>query len=186
MSTLLNVWHYVSFGFIFLFFALGVVVAYMQKDKKQRSSIIITFGVFCITAFVLSIYGVDSYTKSAIVSKVEYKRFLSTEEVMFSGFIENNGKYEIGEVEIEIKMSNNGRITEGWKGGASFFSSSDFFGVTKTNDDTSHLISRPQQISRKFVVAKNLKPSQSQSFSVYMPYPPYFDGMTHFITLKAH
>lgn len=186
MITLLNVWHYVAFVLIFLFFILGIVVAYIQKDKKQRGSIIITFFVIAAFALVLSFYGIDGYTKSARVYKVEHKRFLNTEEIMFSGFIENNGKYEIGEVEIEIKMSNNGRITEGWKGGASFFSSVDFFGLTKSTDSKSHLISRPQQISKKFVVATNLKPGYAEQFNVYLDYPPYFDGMSYFITINAH
>lgn len=180
MITLLNIWHYVAFALIFIFFILGVVVAYIQKDKKQRGSIVITFFVTALFAFVLSFYGVDSYTKSARVYKVEHKRFLNTEEIMFSGIIENNGDYEIGEVEIEIKISNNGRITEGWKGGASFFSSMDFFGLTKNAD------SKPQQVSKKFIVTKNLKPGYAEQFNVYLNYPPYFDGMSYFITVTAH
>ena len=94
MITLLNIWHYVAFALIFIFFILGVVVAYIQKDKKQRGSIVITFFVTALFAFVLSFYGVDSYTKSARVYKVEHKRFLNTEEIMFSGIIENNGEFE--------------------------------------------------------------------------------------------
>ncbi len=54
---------------------------------------------------------------------------------------------------------------------------SDFFGAG--------VLYKPQVITKEFVVAKNLKPGQSESFRVYFDYPPYFKNVAHFSTVKG-
>jgi hypothetical protein len=49
-----------------------------------------------------------------------------------------------------------------------------------------HKTSKPQQIIEENVIATNLKPGESRHFTIYLSYPPYFSGFSHFTEVYAH
>jgi hypothetical protein len=183
MITLFNEWHYIVLGVILLILIGGIAVAFKDENSKIRMQII--FSTLLVTAIMagFSVFVVDKYTKKAKLYKMENKRNLSTEQIMYSGIVKNEGKYEIGEVIFEIKLVNKGHVSGNVKGG-SFFKPSgffDFFSMKTVSSD-----SKPQQITHEFVVARNLKPGESREFRVYFDYPPYFRGVAHFAKIYAH
>lgn len=185
MVTLLNIWHYLALVIILLIFAGGV--AFAIYNKQNRGSIIITFALISLFLLFFSFSTIDSLTKSAVILNLKHQRLLNSEEIMFSGVVQNNGEYEIGSVELELQMTNSTNVGNSWKdGGSASFSSKDFFGSVRSKDPSEIAKAKPQRLNSKFIIATNLKPRESKRFSVTMPYPPYFDGMTPFTTLKLH
>lgn len=183
MITLFNAWHYTVFGIILLIFIGGIAIAFKDENSKTRVHII--FTTFLITSVMagFSLFVVDKYTKKAKLYKLENKRNLSTEQIMYSGLVRNEGNYEIGEVTFEIKLVNRGHASGNVKAG-SFFKPSGFFDFFSGESISGK--SKPQQITHEFVVAKNLKPGESREFRVYFEYPPYFRGVAHFSKIYAH
>jgi len=183
MSTLFNEWHYITLGILLLILVGGIAVALKDDNAKIRSQII--FSTLLITSVMagFGMFVVDKYTKKVKLYKMENKRNLSTEQIMYSGVVKNEGNYEIGEVIFEIKLVNKGHSSGNVKGG-SFYKPSGFFDFF--SGETISSGSKPQQVTHEFVVAKNLKPGESKEFRVYFDYPPYFRGVTHFAKVYAH
>lgn len=46
--------------------------------------------------------------------------------------------------------------------------------------------SKPQTITKEFIIAKDLKPGEVKTFSVSMKYPGYFRNTSDFIKVYAH
>ena len=180
--TLLNIWHYVVLGIIFLIFIGGVVTSLKQSDVKMKYSMLFSTTLIMLFLAVLSVFVVDKYTKKVRLSKMKNKRILSTEKIIYTGVVTNVGNYPIGQVTFDIKLVNKGHVTGNVKGGnfykpngfAAFFS-----GGFNTHD-------KPQTIEKKFIVAKNLKPGQSTPFRVYFGYPPYFSATAQFSKVWGH
>jgi hypothetical protein len=125
---------------------------------------------------VFSILVVDKYTKIVKLYKLENKRILQTEKIMYTGIVKNEGNHKIAKVTFEIKLVNRGMAVGNVKGG-SFYKPSGFFDFFSGG---SNKLYKPQQIVKEFVVAKNLKPGQVKSFRVYMDFPPYFRSVAQF------
>ncbi|WP_310442042.1 DUF2393 family protein [Sulfurimonas sp.] len=178
MITLFNYWHYLVLSVLLLIFIGFAVLVVKQEDSKQKYQIVLLFFVLYIIIAGISMVVVDKYTKTAKLYRLENKRNLSTEKIMYSGVVRNEGDYEIGEVVLEIKLVNGGSDTGSVKSGM-FFKPSGFTGLFSSGV-------KPQQITEEFVVAKNLKPKQSQDFIVYLDYPPYFRSVSHFSKLYVH
>ncbi|QOP46390.1 DUF2393 family protein [Sulfurimonas paralvinellae] len=179
---LFNIWHYLVLGVILLIFIGGVAASLQQKDDKMKYSML--FSTALISAFlaVFSVFVVDKYTKKVTLSKMQNKRLLSTEKIIYTGIVTNVGNYPIGKVTFDIKLVNKGHATGNVKGGnfykpngiMSFFSS----GLGMSN--------KPQTIEKEFIVAKNLKPGESKRFRVYFDYPPYFSSTAQFAKVWGH
>ena len=178
MFTLLNTWHYIVFLILFLLY-IGAIVAAFKQQKKLILPMAFSVTLVFLLLTVFSVLVVDKYTKEVKLYKLENKRLLSTEQIIYTGTVKNEGKYAIGEVTCEIKLVNKGHATGNVKAGSFFTPSgiSDFFGAG--------VLYKPQVITKEFVVAKNLKPGQSESFRVYFDYPPYFKNVAHFSTVKG-
>jgi len=179
--TLFNYWHYFALAVIGLIFIGGLVAAFKQEKKLVLPMIFSVTLVSLLLSFA-SIFIVDKYTKKVEFFKVKNKRLLSTEQIIYTGFVKNSGNYTIGQVVFEIKLVNRGHATGNVKGG-NFFKSSgflDFFsgGYNKLN--------KPQSITKEFVVAKNLKAGTSKAFRVYFDYPPYFRSVADFKKVTGH
>lgn len=186
MITLFNYWHYISFTIGFAVFGAGIYFALKQKKKGMAFSIIFSIALVTILMSGISIVVIDKYTKVAKLYKLENKRNLDTEEIMYSGLVRNEGNFKIGEVKFEIKLVNKGHISGNVKAGT-FFTPRGFFDFFSfASSDGSKKEIKPQQLTYEFVVAKNLKPNESQEFRVYFPYPPYFSSVTHFSKIYAH
>lgn len=182
MITLLNIWHYIFLAIAFSIFVSGIVVAIKKENSKLKYQIIFSFFLLSTVFGVFSLFVVDQYTKEAKVHRVENKRNLYTEKIMYSGIVRNEGNYEIGEVTFEIKLVNGKRSGSNFKEG-DFFKPNSFFNFFSGSSDSNN---KPQQVSQEFVIAKNLKPKESREFIVYLDYPPYFSGVTDFFYIYAH
>jgi len=183
MSTLFNIWHYFAIFVALLIFIGGVVLAFQEKNLKYRVQAVFAFFLISIFVGIFSIYAVDMYTKEAKIYRLDSKRILSSEKIMFTGVVKNEGDYEIGEVVIEIKLVNRGEATGSLKTGEFFKPSglSEFFSYSNLHKDA-----KPQQITQESVIAKNLKPGETRDFAVYLEYPPYFSGISHFSKIYVH
>ncbi|MBU0720822.1 DUF2393 domain-containing protein [bacterium] len=181
MITLFNIWHYLVLGIVLVIFIIGLISAFKQPKKKLVFPMLVSVSLISLLAAVFSILVVDKYTKNVKLYKMENKRLLSIEKVIYTGIVKNEGKYPIGEVTFEIKLVNKGHATGNVKAG-SFFSPSGFADFFSGAD----VLYKPQSITKEFVVAKNLGPGEAKSFRVYFDYPPYFRSVAHFATVKGH
>jgi hypothetical protein len=172
MITLFNYWHFISFGFIWVVAILSMVLAYITLDKKMLPSVMFLIPLFALLLSVLSVPMVDSATKKVSLYKIANKRNLFAEEIVFYGAIKNDGDFEIGEVELEIKMTNKGKGVSTQKFGSIFVPD----GFT----------AKPQQVVESAVIATNLLPGESREFRVYLRYPSYFTDSMNFTALSAH
>jgi len=179
--TLLNYWHYIAFGIIFIFFVLGIISAFKQEKRKLVLPMILSVTLVTSLLAVFSTVVVDKYTKKVELSGLDSKRLLSIEKVAYFGSVKNVGNHKIGEVTLEIKLVNKGHATGNVKGG-SFFKSSGFFDFFSGGAD---MLYKPQTVTKEFVVAKNLKPGTAKSFRVYFDFPPYFRSVSHFATVSG-
>lgn len=182
MSTLFNFWHYITLGVILSIFIAFLIIALKQDNRKLVTQVIFSASLICIVMAGFAIVAVDKYTKKATLYKLENKRILSIEKISYSGTVKNEGDYEIGKVVFEIKLVNKGHSAGNVKAG-SFFKPSGFFDFFSGSSSRTN---RPQQITKEFVVAENLKPGESKAFRVYFDYPPYFKSVSHFSKIYAH
>lgn len=179
--TLFNYWHYFALSIVFLIFVGGVLGAFKQEKKKLVLPMLISTTLVSALLAVFTILIIDKYTKVVKLYKLENKRLLSTEQIIYTGIVKNEGKYTIGEVVFEIKLVNKGHATGNVKGG-NFYKTSGFFDFFGGKDK----LYKPQSITKEFVVAKNLKPGTAKSFRVHFKYPPYFRSVADFSEVTGH
>ncbi len=182
MMTLFNYWHFIVIGVLFLIFSGGILASIKQENKKLIFPMMISVSLVCALLLGFSIVVVDKYTKIPKLYKMQSKRLLNIEKVVYTGIVKNEGNHEIGEITFEIKLVNKGHVTGNVKGG-SYFKSSGFFDFFKGGSD---VLYKPQSITKEFVVAKNLKPGEAKSFRVYFDWPPYFRSVSHFAKVYGH
>jgi len=180
--TLLNYWHYIVFGIIFVFFISGILSALKQKTMNIKLSMLFTVTLLSVFLAGFSIAVVDKYTKDVKLYKMKNKRLLSIEKIVYTGIVKNEGKHKIGKVTFEIKLVNKGHATGNVKGG-NFYKSSGFFDFFTGFNKRSNKV---QSITKEFVVATNLKPGTSKAFRVYFTYPPYFRSTSQFAKVYGH
>ncbi len=182
--THLTIVHYLVLAVVTLLFLLTVVISFREKNPKIRTTMI--FSSLAVTILIAGFFmmALDKYTKIAKIRGLKNTRLLMNEQIVYSGYAYNAGKFMIGKVELEIKLVNKGHVTGNVKGG-SFFKPSgfaDFFG----GGETAKRKNKPQTLIRTFVVATDLKPGKSKYFSVRMPYPPYFSSTADYTRIFAH
>jgi len=180
--TLLNYWHFIMFGVIFLIFLAGVISSFRQDKKKLILPMLISTTVVTLFLAVFSVVLVDKYTKKVELFKLKNKRLLSTEKIVYTGIVKNTGEHTIGKIVFEIKLVNKGHATGNVKGG-NFYKPSGVFDFFSGGNSKSN---KPQTITKKFVVARNLKAGSAKSFRVYFDYPPYFRNVAHFAEVTGH
>ncbi len=180
--TLLNYWHFITFGTIFLIFVAGIFSAAKQETTSVKISMAISVTVITLFLAAFSIIVVDKYTKNVKLYKMKNKRLLSTEQIIYTGIVRNEGNHKIGKVTFEIKLVNKGHATGNVKGG-SFYKSSGFMDFFSGGYNLNF---KPQSITKEFVVATNLKPGTSKSFRVHFRYPPYFRSTSQFAKVWGH
>lgn len=180
--TLLNYWHFVVFFIIVLLFILGAVLSLKQEGQKMKLSMLFSVSLITLFLAIFSIFIVDKYTKKVELYKLENKRLLSLEKIVYTGIVKNEGSHTIGKVTFEIKLVNQGHATGNVKGG-NYFKASGFFDFFK---EGYNINSRPQSITKEFLVARNLRPGQAESFRVYFDYPPYFRNTSQFAKVYGH
>jgi len=179
--TLFNYWHYFALSIVFLLFVAGIITALKQQKRKLVIPMLISTILVTSLLAAFSILIVDKYTKVAKLYKVKNKRLLSTEQIIYTGIVKNEGKYTIGEVTFEIKLVNKGHATGNVKGG-NFYKPSGFLDFFSGSNKAY----KAQTIVKEFVVAENLKPGASKPFRVHFRYPPYFRSVSDFKKVTAH
>ncbi len=181
--TLFNYWHFIILGIIALILLVGVVSALRQTNKKLIVPMLISTVLVTALMAGFSIVAVDKYTKKVKLYKLKNKRLLSTEQIIYTGVVKNEGKFPIGKVKFEIKLVNKGHATGNVKGG-NFYKASGFMDFFSGGMGMSK--HKPQSITKEFIVAKNLKPGAAKAFRVYFRYPPYFRSTAQFAKVYAH
>jgi len=180
--TLFNYWHFITFGVFFIMLVAGVLGALKQENTKIKIGMLVTTIVITILLSAFSIIVVDKYTKEVKLYKLKNKRLLSTEQIVYSGIVRNEGNHKIGKVTFEIKLVNKGHATGNVKGG-NFYKSSGFFDFFSSGLNIKH---KPQSVTKEFTVAVNLKPGASKQFRVYFRYPPYFRSTSQYAKVWGH
>lgn len=180
--TLFNYWHFIVLGVIFLIFIGGVIASFKQESRSLQLATFFSTALITIFLASFSVLIVDKYTKKVKLYKMENKRLLSVEKIVYTGIVKNEGKHTIGKVKFEIKLVNQGHATGNVKGG-SFYKASGFMDFFTGGYNIS---SKPQSITKEFLVAQNLKPGQAKAFRVYFDYPPYFRNTSQFAKVYGH
>ena len=181
--TLFNYWHIIVLGVVLFIFLGGIYASFKQGKPKLIAPMVLSITLITTLLVGLSIAVVDKYTKKVKLYKLENKRMLSQEKIMYKGIVRNEGNHKIGKVTFEIKLVNKGMATGNVKAG-SFFKPSGFADFFSSKGEG--ILYKPQQVTQEFIVAKNLKPGQAKAFIVYFDYPPYFKSVAHFSKLSAH
>lgn len=180
--TLLNYWHYIVFFVIFIIFLFGIYSALKQESAKMKFGMLVSVSLVSLFLAVFSVIVVDKYTKKVGLYKLENKRLLSAEKIVYTGIVKNEGDHDIGAITLEIKLVNKGHATGNVKGG-NFYKASGFFDFFSGGYDLNF---KPQTLIKEFVVATDLKPGQAQAFRVYFDYPPYFRSTSQFAKVSGH
>jgi len=173
---ILNYWHFIVLFIIVMLSFFGIYKAIKQDRPKLVFPMIISILIVSLLSAVFSVIVVDKYTKIVKLYKLENKRILNKEQIMYSGIVKNEGNHKIGTVKFEIKLINKGLASGNVKGGSFYKPNglSDFFSFGENK------LYRPQQIIKEFIIARNLKAGQVKSFRVYMDFPPYFTAVTEY------
>jgi len=180
--TLFNYWHYIVLAIIFLIFIGGIVSAFKQKSSKLILPMVFSTTLVTILMVFFSIIVVDKYTKVVKLYKLHNKRLINIEKIVYTGIVRNEGSHEIGKVTFEIKIVNKGHATGNVKGG-NFYKPS---GILNFFTGGYNLKTKPQTITKKFIVARNLKPGNAKAFRVYFDYPGYFRSVSQFSKVWGH
>ncbi len=182
MTVSYNYWHFIVLGIIIIIFIGGIVSAFRQDNKKLVFPMIISVSLISALLVGFSLVVVDKYTKVPKLYKLNNKRLLSIEKMIYTGIVKNEGNHLIGEVTFEIKIVNKGHVTGNVKAGSFYSPSSliDFFGGGSKRSY------KPQSITKEFIVAKNLKPGEAKAFRVYFDWPPYFRNVSDFAKVYGH
>jgi len=181
--TLLNYWHFITFGVIFLIFLGGIISALRQDKKKLVIPMVISTTLISLLLAGFSVVVVDKYTKKVKLYKVKNKRLLSTEQIIYTGLVKNVGDFPIGKVTFEVKLVNKGYATGNVKGG-NFYKASGFFDFFNSGANKKKV--QPQSITKEFIIAKKLQPGHVKSFRVYFRYPPYFRSTAQFTKVSGN
>jgi hypothetical protein len=180
--TLLNYVHYTVLAIIFLFFLLGLISALKQSDKKLMFGMLVTTIVVSLFLAVFSVIVVDKYTKKAGLYRFKNKRLLNIEKIVYTGVVKNEGNFAIGKITLEVKLVNKGHATGNVKGG-NFYKPSGFLDFFSGGYN---LNTKPQTITKEFVIAENLQPGKAKQFRFYFDYPGYFRNVAQFTKLTEH
>ncbi|MDD5210941.1 MAG: DUF2393 family protein [Sulfuricurvum sp.] len=187
MTTSFTIWHYLDFILIAIALIWAINSTLKQKAIPQKGSFIATYSVIAFLLLILSVVAINGYTKKVLLLNVTNHRFLSTESIFFSGSVRNAGNYDVGEVEIEIKIFDKGTKRQGRSSFEStafedYYNDADIrklFGYkNKELKATSYTIRR--------TVAKELKAGHTKSFTVSIDYPSHFQGYINEERLIVH
>ncbi|MEA2100536.1 MAG: DUF2393 family protein [Campylobacterota bacterium] len=176
--TLFNAWHIIMLELVILLFTISSIFVYTKVKNKLILPTLFSIFLFCILLAISLILVVDIYTKKVKLYRLESKRLLNIEKVLYTGVVKNEGEYKIGKVTIEIKLVNKSDprdIKEGTLFNPMGFIEF-FYGGSKAKY-------RPQTVVKTFVVARDLKPKSAKSFRVYFDFPPHFKNSSEYIRI---
>ena len=187
MTTSFTLWHYLDFIVIAVALTWAIRYTLQQKDIPQKSSFIATYSVIAFLVLILSVIAINTYTKQVVLLNVTNKRFLSSESIFFMGSVRNVGNYDVGEVELEIKIFDKGTKRQGR---TSFESTafSDYYNdadIRKLFGYKNEKL-KPTSYTIRKTIAKELKAGHTKPFTVSIDYPPHFKGYINEERLIVH
>lgn len=184
MQTLLNVWHYVGALSVLLLATVGVALVY-YLDLRGKFYYYMALLILTAVSLVAVIHLVDAKTKKVRVYGVKHRNIINTEQIVFSGYVENIGSHPIGKVDLKLKLKNGATKADSWRGGGvNHFNTDSFFGKSSNKGVYDEL--KPQSVEGSIEVARNLKPDQAMRFEIYLPYPAYFNSINYTFEVDAH
>ena len=178
----LNIWHFLVLIITIIMFSGGIYFIIKKAPEKLKIPMAISVALVTLLIGTLFFFVVDKYTKKVTLYKLESKRILSIEKIVYTGIVKNTGAHNIGKVTFELKLLNKGRGADNIKPGA-FYETSNFFDFFGGGTG---VLYKPQTIVKKFIVAKDLEPGKSKSFRVYFTWPAYFKNVAEFPKVYGH
>ena len=175
VTTYLTQWHYTALAVGIIVFILGMFLAYIQKNRQTAIILAITFLLLSTLGTMAAFNTIDTKIKKLKLFHEEHFRILSLEKIIFTGAIENSGKYPIGQITYKVRMTNH-RLKFTTQDAGSSFQSKSFLDYFRPNNT---LESKAQSFEKEFVVATNLRPGEITYFHVEMSFPPYFEDTTY-------
>ncbi len=173
--------HWIAVAIFLLIFLLLAILASKEPDKKNRRILIIAAFSITLMGGIASLYALEKYTKKSKLLSYTQKRLLSTESVVFTGKIQNSGKFKLAECSIKVKFTNN-VMTMG-RPKNTFFKPSSGLGWLFSDKKEQE---KPNKIEESFVVAKDLAPHKVKNFRIQMHYPPYMNAPLIKLKLICH
>jgi hypothetical protein len=148
-----------------------------KSDLAQKGSYIATYCVIAFLLLILSIIFINGYTKNVLLLNLTNHRFYSTESIIYSGTVRNAGNYDVGEIEIEIKIFDKGNLRQGRPSYEST-AFSDYYNdvdIRRLFGYKNTAIKESSYTIRK-TIAKELHAKEGKQFAVSIDYPPHFTG----------
>ena len=177
----LTIWHWISIFFFFGLFIVLVLVSSKESNQKTFLSLVFASFLVTLTAGIFSVFVLEKYTKKVELTKITHKRILRDDRIMFIGRVKNTGNYPLKKVYLEIKIVNNALKGGPTLKGSSLYKPSGFGSISSKKDSK-----KVTQINEKRVIALNVKPGLSKSFTIRFDYPGYFTKPYVKYTTYAH
>lgn len=186
MTTPYTIWHYLDFIIIAALLTAAIVYTLKQKELTQKGSFITVYCVIALILLIITVVSINGYTKKILLSNLNDHRFLATESIIYTGIVRNVGSYDVGQVEIEIKIFDKGLRKQGRSSYQStafqdYYNDVDIrrlFGYQPDAQPTSYIVRK--------TVAEELKAGQRKEFAVSIRYPSNFSGYTSEERLVVH
>ena len=120
LTTHFTIWHYVAVITCLILFMLLTILSLQQKNKKTALSMIFSSFLVMTLVTVFLIMALDKYTKKVVLAKLDNRRMLMSEKIVYTGYVTNVGNYTVGEVKIEFKLVNKGCTRREYMGRRSY------------------------------------------------------------------
>jgi len=163
--TYFTILHWFVLAIISLFFILITLLVMRNQQEKSPFSTVIVIFLLMVMIFVISIFGLDEYTKVARLENVSHQKVLINESLVLSGRIRNVGGFTIGKCKLEVEIFSD-RVGEA--GNTALFTPKSIFGDFFTNKKADE---ESAPVSKTFIIAENLQKGELRNFSVSMRYP---------------
>lgn len=166
--TYFTVLHWLATLIVGVIFVLCLILVLRNSDEKFPLPTILTIALIAILIFLMSIFGLDKYTKIAELENVVQKKVLINESFSISGQIRNAGNFQIGKCTLEVKLFN--ESLEKSTDGISFVPKSVFDNLFSKNRGSDFKV----DTTKEFIIAENLRSGEMRNFTVFIRYPASF------------
>ena len=170
--------HWITLIVFLLLMIFVVIISYRNLNTKQ----FITASLFTIPLLTFgligSMYAVDSITKQVKLVEVSHRQVIRNETILFTGRVKNVGNFKVGTcyLEIDIYDTRKNKLSHGVFTPIVWFS--DLFGHAEPP--------KPLFVTKEVLIAKNLEPGKTKTFTVSVRNPTYMQGMRINYKLIAH
>lgn len=168
----LTLWHWLLIIILILVQLVGTVLLW---NNQLRYSLI---GILLICLLLLGFIiwsSINLTIYRASLHNIKYERHLMTEEIIFTGLIQNESQYPISNVTVSVQLVNSNPDNKG------LFSQTTAFEEIFEKDSPEI---KKQNVEEDFIVAEKLPPMATRPFTIRMKFPPYFTDYTYHMNVK--